>query len=144
MSPIRTTSSGLIRLLAALAALLLATTTLATPAFAHDGVHASGEPGQAIGGTAPGLGAELAEVRAATARYHDVETALADGFVPPPDGHCVYSETGAMGYHYVNFGRVPAPTGELDPTQPQALLYAPQRRWSAAAGRRGVPAPGWR
>lgn len=123
MSTTHATRSGLARLLATLAALLLST-ALAAPALAHDdSTPASSQPGQAIGRLAPGLGAELAEVRAATARYHDVEVALADGFVLPPDSHCVEDEhgTGAMGYHYVNRSRI----GQLDPMLPQALLYAP-------------------
>ncbi|MEX2550046.1 MAG: hypothetical protein WD638_07455, partial [Nitriliruptoraceae bacterium] len=35
--------------------------------------------------------------------------------------HCVAGPDGAMGYHYVHFGRV----GQLDPALPQVLLYAP-------------------
>jgi hypothetical protein len=106
---------------AAITALLLSA-TLTTPALAHGG--ASPEPGhrgQALGRIEPGLGAQLAQVRAATARYHDVEVALAEGFAPPPDGHCVEGPEGAMGYHYVNLDRV----GQLDPTLPQVLLYVP-------------------
>lgn len=109
------------RLVAATAALLLVA-TLAAPAFAHD--DAAREPAQrgpAIGRSAPGLGAELARVRAATARYHDVEMALADGYAPASP--CVEDAggAGAMGYHYVNVGLV----GQLDAAQPQALLYHP-------------------
>jgi hypothetical protein len=110
------------RLLAAATALLLSA-TLAAPASAHGGAaHEPSQRGQALGRLAPGIGAELAQVRAATARYHDVEAALADGFAPPPDGHCVDGPDGAMGYHYVHMGRV----GQLDPTLPQVLLYAPR------------------
>lgn len=121
MSTTHATRSGLARLLATLAALLLST-ALAAPALAHDdSAPASSQPGQAIGRLAPGLGAQLAEVRAATARYHDVEVALADGFEPASP--CVANDDGdaAMGYHYVNADRI----GPLDPTLPQALLYAP-------------------
>jgi hypothetical protein len=110
------------RLLVAATALLLSA-TLTTPALAHgDTADGPSHRGQALGRLAPGVGAELAQVRAATARYHDVDVALADGFLPPPDGHCVAGPDGAMGYHYVNFGRV----GQLDPTMPQVLLYAPR------------------
>lgn len=121
MSTNRAARRGSTRLLAPLAALLLLA-TLATPALAHDdGAHEPNEPGQAIGRLAPALGAELAEVRAATARYHDVEVAKADGFVA--SSPCVVNDGGdaAMGYHYVNGARI----GQLDPTLPQALLYAP-------------------
>jgi hypothetical protein len=109
------------RLLAATIALLLSA-TLATPASAHGGAdHEPSQRGQALGRLAPGIGAELAQVRAATARYHDVEVALADGFALPPDSYCVAGPDGAMGYHYVNLDRV----GQLDPTLPQVLLYVP-------------------
>jgi hypothetical protein len=111
-----------LRLLAATIALLLSA-TLTTPAFARGAApHEPGQRGQALGRIEPGLGAQLAQVRAATARYHDVEVAIADGFAPPPDGHCVSGPDGAMGYHYVNGTRI----GQLDPTRPQALLYVPE------------------
>lgn len=107
------------RLVAATAALLLLATG-AAPAVAHD-ASASTDRGQALGRSAPGVGAELARVRAATARYHDVEVALADGYeLASP---CVEDAAGAgaMGYHFVNVGLV----GQLDPARPQALLYHP-------------------
>jgi hypothetical protein len=110
------------RLLAAITALLLST-TITAPALAHgEAPHGPGQRGQALGRIEPGLGAQLAQARAATARYHDVEIALADGFAPPPDGHCVSGPEGAMGYHYVNVDRV----GQLDPRLPQVLLYVPE------------------
>ena len=58
--------------------------------------------------------ADLAEVRAATAKYHDIATAVADGYAPTEE--CVPE----MGYHFVNFGQF----GAGDPLQPDALLYA--------------------
>ena len=38
---------------------------------------------------------QLAQVRAATAKYHDVNVAIEDGFTP--FGSCVGNETGAAG-----------------------------------------------
>jgi hypothetical protein len=32
---------------------------------------------------------EIKAVNAATAKYQDVNVALADGFVPDPSGHCI-------------------------------------------------------
>jgi hypothetical protein len=126
MHTIRTDRRRSIRGAAVVAALLL-TASLASPALArggathgHHGHH--GHHGQALGQASPGLGAELAQVRAATARYHDVEVALAEGFVPvspcveDPDG------AGAMGVHLLHEARV----GQLDPTLPQVLLYVPR------------------
>ncbi|GAB4100772.1 hypothetical protein [Sinomonas halotolerans] len=59
---------------------------------------------------------DLAAVRAATAKYHDVNVALADGYTA--DVHCIPG----MGIHYVNFASFGAPP---DPLHPGALLYAP-------------------
>jgi hypothetical protein len=66
---------------------------------------------------------DLALVRAATARFHRVEVAEAAGYVNVNVGECVvHPELGGMGYHFVNFGLVDL---ELDPVQPEILLYAP-------------------
>jgi hypothetical protein len=65
---------------------------------------------------------DLAAVRQATARYHDVEAALADGYVPV--GSCVEAPgQGAMGVHYLNPGL--AADLEVDLEQPELLLYFP-------------------
>lgn len=71
-------------------------------------------------GAAPAVAAQggqqgLAEVRRVTAVYHDVDAAIAAGYVPT--GPC---EPG-MGYHFVNFEQF----GQMDPLVPEALLYAP-------------------
>jgi hypothetical protein len=60
----------------------------------------------------------LATVRAATARYHDVSVAAAEGFVPASG--CVVSPMGGMGYHYLNPDRLDA---TLDVAEPEVLLY---------------------
>ncbi len=65
----------------------------------------------------------LAQVRRATAEYHKVSNALADGYQPAE--HCVaVPGVGGMGYHYVN----PALIGDrsVDPLKPEVLLYAPK------------------
>lgn len=62
---------------------------------------------------------ELAAVRAATAKYHDVSVAVADGYVDPSGGtECVPG----MGVHYINFALFGAP---VDPLKPVGLLYMP-------------------
>jgi hypothetical protein len=58
---------------------------------------------------------ELARARRATARYHDLANALADGFV---DGNLY---TSGEGYHYVNPLLI---DGHFDLEQPEVLLYA--------------------
>jgi len=64
----------------------------------------------------------LASARAATAKYHNVNQAIADGFVPVSP--CVaVPGLGAMGIHYVNFARAGNPN--LNPAEPETLLYMP-------------------
>ena len=68
--------------------------------------------------------AQLARVRAATARFHRAEVAEAAGYVETP---CVaHHELGGMGHHFVK-GSLIGPPENLDITQPQALLYEPQK-----------------
>jgi hypothetical protein len=61
---------------------------------------------------------DLAAARAASAKYHRVEAALADGFVNT--GHCVASPAGGMGFHFVHPGRL---GGGIDVREPEVLLY---------------------
>lgn len=76
--------------------------------------------------------AELAQVRRATARFHDLDAALAAGYeLGWVNGSgtriitgCVASPTaGAMGYHYFNPQLMADLTTEL--LQPEVLVYAP-------------------
>ena len=63
-----------------------------------------------------------AEVRAATARFHDVAAAGAAGYVP---FYVCTDEAGigTMGQHYVNLDLVTDPA--IDPLLPEALVYEP-------------------
>lgn len=75
----------------------------------------------------------VATVRAATAQYHDVARAVADGYVPL--GGCADSPDGAMGFHYINPERV-MPGTPVDPRKPGMLTYGPSESgrlelWSA-------------
>jgi hypothetical protein len=64
---------------------------------------------------------ELAQVRAATAHFQRVEVAEAAGYQMASP--CVaHPELGGMGFHYVNFSLVDL---ELDPLQPEIMVYAP-------------------
>lgn len=62
---------------------------------------------------------DLQAARAASARFHSVEHALAAGYVAPPE--CVVSPMGGMGWHFEN----PALMQDsvLDPAKPEVLLY---------------------
>jgi hypothetical protein len=73
----------------------------------------------ALAGNGP-LPPELQAVRAAVARFHSVDQAVAAGYVPA--GPCEESPAGAMGQHFVN----PALFGPgVDPLTPEILLYLP-------------------
>lgn len=74
----------------------------------------------------------LATARAATAKYHDVSVAVADGYRPTTI--CEASSVGAMGMHYNNpalLGVIPgsAPLNGsdavIDPKRPEVVLYEP-------------------
>ena len=72
--------------------------------------------------TDPAVLKDLAAVRRATVKYHDVQVALDDGYLPTPA--CVSVQgVGAMGIHYVN------PALAMDSAivlkSPEVLLYAP-------------------
>ena len=83
-----------------------------------------------VGTTAPTVatGPALAEARASTARFHQLAEAEAAGYGLPPAGvplhECIasFDDTGAMGFHYINGALLDT---TLDPTQPEALVYAP-------------------
>ncbi len=71
-----------------------------------------------------GLQYDLAQVRAATAAYHDVAIAEADGYVLLSFyAQCVKDPIlGAMGYHYINVSLIDL---TIDPLQPEAMVYTP-------------------
>lgn len=69
------------------------------------------------------LNQQLAQVRAATAKYHDINVAIADGFVPIGLGLCVDTANGTHGIGYVNTSRFVSP--EVDPIEPEILNYIP-------------------
>lgn len=79
-----------------------------------------------------GLKRELADVRAATAKYHDPENAIADGYIPEREAVC------GMGYHYPHEDLVEGIKtfqrdrdlsvlkeylGSIDRTEPPVLTY---------------------
>ncbi len=82
-----------------------------------------------------GVLAALAQVRRATARYHDLDAALAAGYTVwapdpfAPGATCPSSPEGQMGYHLVNValrGSAADPAAgdaTIDPLQPEILLY---------------------
>jgi hypothetical protein len=79
-------------------------------------------PDAAIAGAPAAAQKDLAAARAATARYHDVARAAADGYQPM--GDCVAIPGAAMGVHYVSMPLIADPA--LDPARPEVLVYEPQ------------------
>jgi hypothetical protein len=74
---------------------------------------------------------DLVRAAVATARFHSTNQASRAGYGPFPEGvplhECISSldNTGAMGFHWLNGNNL---TANLDPTKPQVLVYAPDRR----------------
>ncbi len=68
---------------------------------------------------------QLASLRGATARFHRLEVALAEGYTA--FGGCFADPAGAggMGYHYVNEALVADPA--IDPLRPELLVYERDR-----------------
>lgn len=85
---------------------------------------------------------DLDQLRTALDKYQDVNVALADGYVSPPDNHCVSAageglpaELGAMGIHYIHpellqitatDPRVDGKGVHTDWNRPAILIYEPQ------------------
>lgn len=84
-----------------------------------DSVHGQGLPAAASGGLAEGISPRDAEllvrVRAATAKYENVEVARSEGF------SLVVRELPGMGAHFVKIGATPGRS--FDPERPNLLLY---------------------
>jgi len=72
----------------------------------------------------PGLGPQLAAVRGATSQFHDVTVAMGAGYLNPAGRVCDQIAAGTMGIHSPNFAL--QATQELDPLQPEVLLYLPK------------------
>ena len=100
----------------------LSLTLIAACALAIGGaamsVHGTPAPAgaPAAGGLSADTNKELARARGATAKYHDIAQAEADGYVN------INEYMSGEGFHYVNFALVDC---NFDPEHPEALLYAP-------------------
>jgi hypothetical protein len=104
----------------------------------------SAEPGlqpQANVSTAVAYHRTLAELRRATAAYHDIDRAIADGFILLHECEVRPGE-GQAGAVYVNLSRL---TGGIDPSNPPGLLYEPGRngRMSLVGAELAVPFALW-
>lgn len=66
---------------------------------------------------------QLAQVRRATARYHDINVAIEEGFAVFGSGACTENENGTEGIVYFNLARVQQQGVILE--EPELLLYVP-------------------
>lgn len=69
----------------------------------------------------------LADLRAATAAFHQIDAAVAAGWDTPVTDCMELPGVGAMGYHYAN---VPLIDGVAEPLAPETLLYIPEKNGS--------------
>jgi hypothetical protein len=72
---------------------------------------------------------DLQLAKAATARFNSIQQAQAAGYGLPPEGplhECIANldGPGAMGFHLINGSLLDT---TVDPTQPEALVYAPDK-----------------
>lgn len=88
------------------------------------------------------LNEALAVLRRATARYHDIDAAVADGFVFLHECEDRPGEA-PVGIVYVHFGRLM--DGIIDPAAPEGLLYEPGRagRLELVGAELAIPFPLW-
>jgi hypothetical protein len=118
--------------LTAVAVLVIPTVTFAGSQAADTKAAAHNISAHDMGVRQAALPAELAQVRRATARFHDLDAALEAGYelgwvngsgVTIITGCVVHPTAGGMGYHYFH----PDLMADLavDPLEPEALVYAP-------------------
>jgi hypothetical protein len=78
---------------------------------------------QAMQGQSPAAVRALTAMAQATTRYHDLDAAIADGFVFL-HGCEVRGDEGPVGIVYIHMGRLT--DGVLDPANPDGLIYEPR------------------
>jgi len=83
------------------------------------GEHTHGEPGPVTPAQRVVLRRQLADAKAATAKYRDIDAAKADGYFQ------VTQFIPGLGLHLANLG---IPTNTFDPARPQILLYQPDAK----------------
>ena len=89
------------------------------------GTHSTAGGSTPAGSSDSGSGAmnasQLAALRGATARFHRLEVAIAEGYTAFAGCFSDPAGSGAMGYHYVNSSLVADPA--IDPLRPELLVY---------------------
>lgn len=77
----------------------------------------------AFGQGNPELNRQIAHLRAVTAKYHDLDNAIADGFTLQPGGCHTAIDGGGLGFQYINLARFLSP--EVDADEPEFMSYIP-------------------
>jgi hypothetical protein len=97
---------------------------------------------QTDGALGPGVHRALAALRAATARFHSLETAQAAGYRTRVTECMSDPAAGGMGVHYADLGRFDA---TVDALRPEILVYAPgpNDRLRLVAVEYAVPLAAW-
>ena len=75
----------------------------------------------------PALASDMSSAREGTARFHNLDTAMNEGYGLFTDAAgiaCIDNPAGAMGIHYANGGLVG--DDQVNPATPEALVYEPQ------------------
>jgi hypothetical protein len=107
----------------------VATFTLFTLIGTHDSARGAGSAAALNASVAltsadnPELHQQIARIRAATAKYHDVSVAIEDGFVVVSNLCIEIPGEGVAGIHYANAARFVSP--ELILEEPEILIYIP-------------------
>lgn len=78
---------------------------------------------EAAGAPASAGTGQLAELRKVTARFHNMETAVAAGYETQITPCWTHHSAGAMGYHYGNTSLLNA---QVDLLEPEVVMYEPQ------------------
>lgn len=121
--PLWCTLGGLALTIAVAACSRQAAPTSASALASHDQM-SHGRAAE-VSASSPDVASDLAAVRAATAKYHDIAAALADGYQLGYRGvvtGCIANPTaGAMGYHYFNWAKMDDPT--IVAGDPEVLVY---------------------
>jgi hypothetical protein len=78
---------------------------------------------QSVNAQEAGLGRELAQLRAWTARFQNIDRAMAAGYTVPATPCWYHSNMGAMGYHYANPAFI---DGQANLLEPELLVYEPR------------------
>ncbi|MEP6591464.1 MAG: hypothetical protein ABJC19_09800 [Gemmatimonadota bacterium] len=118
-------SARWLMLVGAAATITTACAPAAPEASSVTGATSASELTPAAARLGPDVSKALASLRNATARFHDVDAAMAAGYANPAGIPCVASPAGTMGVHAAKASL--AMDQAVIPDQPEVLLYLPKQ-----------------